>query len=221
MRRTRWRPSHRVVPSRFPPVGLFDRVAKPEDLDAVFELEAITNERLRHEAGVLSLVPKEDRVSGPGMTSIMAAFTHPNPEGSRFLDGSFGVYYCSQRLETALAEARHHRERFLHRTREGPLRLELRLYLADLDARLVDARDQPECHRADDYGPSQALGRLLRLGGHDGILYRSVRHEDGVCAALFRPRALHNCRQSKHYAFHYDGKCVAAIDELENVWTVR
>lgn len=220
-RRTRWRPSHRLIPSRFPPVGLFDRVADPDDLDAVFELEAMTNDRLRDEAGVLALVPKEDRVSGPGTTPIMAAFTHLNPEGSRFSDGSFGVYYCSQRLETALAEVRHHQERFLRRTREGPLRLELRLYLADLDARLVDVRGLPECHRADDYGPSQKLGRLHRVGGRDGILYRSVRHEHGLCAALFRPRLLRNCRQSKHYAFHFDGRSVTAIDELENVWTTR
>src|SRR6266540_139690 len=143
-RRTRWRPSHRVVPSRFPPVGLFDRVAAPEDLEAVFALEAMTNDRLREEAGELSLVAKEDRVSGPGTTPIMAAFTHLNPEGSRFSDGSFGVYYCAQKLETALAEVRYHQERFLLRTREGLLRLELRLYLADLDARLVDVRRSEE-----------------------------------------------------------------------------
>jgi hypothetical protein len=220
-RRTRWRPSHRLVPSRFPPVGLFDRVASPDDLDAVYELEAMTNDRLREEAGVLSLVRPEDRVSGPGTTPIMAAFTHLNPEGSRFSDGSFGIYYCSQRLETALAEVRHHQERFLRRTGEGPLRLELRLYLADLDARLVDVRKFPDCHRAADYGPSQKLGGALHAEARDGVLYRSVRHDGGLCAAVFRPRVLHRCRQSKHYAFHFDGSSVTAIDELENVWTAR
>src|SRR5437660_11568940 len=91
-RRTRWRPSHRLVPSRFPPIGLFDRVARPEDLDAVFAVEAMTNDRVRDETGQLALVPPDDRVSGPGTTPIMAAFTHLNPEGSRFSDGSFGVY---------------------------------------------------------------------------------------------------------------------------------
>jgi len=218
-RRTRWRPSHRLVPSRFPPVGLFDRVATPADLDAVFELEAMTNDRLREEAGELSLVAKADRVSGPGTTPIMAAFTHLNPEGSRFSDGSFGVYYCAQKLETALSEVRYHQERFLRRTREGPLRLELRLYLADLDARLVDVRRLVEYHRPDDYGPSRKLGGALRAEGREGVLYRSVRYEGGLCAAVFRPRLLSNCRQSKHYAFHFDGRSVTAIDELETVWT--
>ena len=217
-RRTRWRPSHRLVPSRFPPVGLFDRVAAPEDLEAVFELEAMTNDRLREEAGDLALVPPEDRVSGAGTTPIMAAFTHLNPEGSRFSDGSFGVYYCAQKLETALSEVRYHQERFLRRTEEGPLRLELRLYLADLDARLVDVRRVAECHRVEDYGPSRKLGVALRAEGRDGLLYRSVRHESGLCAAVFRPRLLRNCRQSKHYAFHFDGRNVTAIDELQSVW---
>ena len=220
-RRTRWRPSHRIVPSRFPPIGLFDRVAAPEDLEAVFALEAMTNDRLREEAGELSLVAKEDRISGPGTTPIMAAFTHLNPEGSRFSDGSFGVYYCAQKVETALAEVRYHQEHFLLRTREGPLRLELRLYLVDLDARLVDVRRLAECHHPDEYGPSRKLGGALRAEGRDGVLYRSVRHEGGMCAAVFRPRLLRNCRQSKHYAFHFDGRSVTAIDELETVWTAQ
>ena len=31
----------------------------------------------------------------------MAAFTHLNPEGSRFSDGSYGVYYAAHTLATA------------------------------------------------------------------------------------------------------------------------
>ena len=123
-----WQPSHRLVPSRFPPIGLFDRVARAADLDAVFELEALTNDRLREEAGELSLVPVPDRIAGPGTTPIMAAFTHLHPEGSRFSDGSFGVYYCARELTTALAEVRYHQERFLRRTNEGPIRQELRKF---------------------------------------------------------------------------------------------
>jgi len=144
--------AHRV------PVGLFDRVARPEDLDAICALEALTNDRLREEAGALRLVAVEDRISGRGTTPIMAAFTHLNPEGSRFSDGSFGVYYCSQNRETALAEVRYHQERFLRRTHEWEIRLELLLYLADLDARLVDVRKLPECHHRDHYHPSQQIG---------------------------------------------------------------
>jgi len=36
---------------------------------------------------------------------------------------------------------------------------------------------------------------------------------------VFRPPLLRNCRQSKHYAFHFDGTQITAIDELQTVWT--
>jgi hypothetical protein len=218
IRRTRWRPSHRLVPSRFPPIGLFDRVARPEDLEAVFEIEALTNDRVRDETGQLALVPRDDRVSGPGTTPVMAAFTHLNPEGSRFSDGSFGVYYCAQELDTALAEVRYHQARFLRRTAEGPMQVQMRLYLADIDAQLADARKAAECQRPDDYEPSEKVGVALRAAGRDGVLYRSVRYAGGTCAALFRPRLISRCRQSKHYALHFDGRDIVAIDELRAVW---
>ena len=217
-RRTQWRPCHRIVPSRFPPVGLFDRVARPEDLEAVFELEAMTNDRVREETGQLTLLPAEERISGPGTTPIMAAFTHLNPEGSRFSDGTFGVYYCAQELDTALAEVRHHQARFMRRTAEGPMQLQMRLYLADIDARLTDVRKVPDCHQSDNYAPSQKVGVALRAAGRDGVLYRSVRNAGGTCAAVFRPRLINHCRQSKHYALHFDGKEIVAIDELKAVW---
>src|SRR3546814_4091279 len=78
----------------------------------------MTNDRLRDEAGDLSLVPPEDRVAGPGTTPIMAAFTHLNTEGSRFTDGSFGVFYAGLTIETAIAETKHHRINFLAATDE-------------------------------------------------------------------------------------------------------
>ena len=185
----------------------------------MFAVEALTNERVRDETGNLQLIPAAERIAGPGTTPIMAAFTHLNPLGSRFSDGSYGIYYCAQSLETALAEVRFHQQRFLQWTAEGPLRLDLRLYLTDLDARLIDARKLAELHHPDDYRPPQRFGREMHAAGRDGVLYRSVRHEGGLCAAVFRPKVLGPCRQGAHYAFHYDGQNIVAIDELSTVWT--
>jgi len=33
-----WSPAYRVIPTRFPAVNLFDRVATPEDFDALYAL---------------------------------------------------------------------------------------------------------------------------------------------------------------------------------------
>ena len=89
---TRWKPSYRLIASRYPTVGLYDAIADPADLEVVFAIEALTNPRIRDQLGQLQLVPPEERLSGPGSTPIMAAFTHLNPEGSRFSDGAYGVY---------------------------------------------------------------------------------------------------------------------------------
>ena len=42
--RIRWTATCRLIPSRYPSVGLFDTIASPDDLDAILELEAWTIE---------------------------------------------------------------------------------------------------------------------------------------------------------------------------------
>lgn len=215
-----WRSCYRIIPSRFPPISLFEAVADPADLDAVYQIEAMTNDRLREEAGELALVPPEDRVSGLGTSPIMAAFTHLNPVGSRFTDGSFGVFYASRSIETAVAETRHHRSAFLAATSEPAQELDMRVYTVDLDATLYDIRAlgqaQPELYHPTRYGIAQALALDLRTRESDGIVYASVRHEGGECAAVFRPRLLSNCRQERHLCYVWDGIRIADIYEKKS-----
>ncbi|HEY2123647.1 MAG TPA: hypothetical protein VGH07_08640, partial [Chthoniobacterales bacterium] len=74
--------THRLVPGRFPPVGVLDVVASPEDLDAIFELEGWTNDRISSELGILQRIPKEEWVLGvPQAMVIMSSFCHPRPSG--------------------------------------------------------------------------------------------------------------------------------------------
>lgn len=210
-----WKPCYRIIPSRFPPISLFEKVADPADLEAVFQIEAMTNDRLREEAGDLALVFPEDRVSGPGTSAIMAAFTHLNPEGDRFTDGSFGVFYAGRSFETAIAETKYHRARFMRSTDEPAQELDMRVYAVELDANLHDIRgmqdEHPEWYHPTNYGASQNLAIGLRAEGSNGIVYRSVRHENGECVAVFRPRLLSNCRQEQHLCYVWDGE---QIDEI-------
>lgn len=205
-----WNPCLRLIASRFPTVGLFDRIADAADLELVFAIEALTNPRLRDEAGQLHLVPPDDRLAGPGATPVMAAFTHLNPEGSRFSDGSFGVYYAADHLNTALAEVGHHRARFMAQTHEPAMDIDLRLVSARLLQPLHDLRSlhstEPGIHDPHQYGPPQALGRALRASGSWGVLYLSVRHAGGQCVGLFRPRALAPAQTTRHLALHWDGR---------------
>jgi hypothetical protein len=209
-RRVRWRPSFRLIPSRFPPVGLYDDVADPADLDAVYAIEALTNERLRNELGRIELVPPAERLVGPGSTPIMAAFTHLNPEGSRFSDGTYGVYYAGESLDTAISEVSHHRARFLAYTREPPLEVELRCIRSDIDARLHDLRGakRPDLYDPDDYAAAQALGRSLRAANSNGLVYDSVRRRGGECIAVFKPKVMSAGRQGPHITLVWDGQSI-------------
>jgi hypothetical protein len=209
-RRTRWLPCFRIIPSRFPPVGWFDRIAGPGDLDALLALEARTNPLVREEAGDLHLVPDEERICGPGTQLIMTAFTHLNPDGGRFSDGSFGAYYAGESLDTAILETVHGHGQWLAEAHLGPRDLEMQVILADLDGDLWDVRGPGFEHLHDPdpatYGAGQALARKARAERVDGILYRSVRRPGGECAAVLRPTALAKAHSAQHLIYPWDGQ---------------
>ena len=107
----------------------------------------------------------------------MAAFTHLNPEGSRFSDGSHGVFYASRTIETAIRETVHHREKFLARTHEPPLQVQMRSYHFTIACALHDLRGgYPAVHHPDDYRAGQRLAATLRAHNANGVVYDSVRH---------------------------------------------
>jgi hypothetical protein len=210
VRRVRWAPACRIVPTRYPTVYLYDRVAGAEDFEALQALEAMTNDRLRDELGQIELVPREERIFGPGSGPIMAAFTHLNPQGSRFSDGSFGVFYAARDRATAVAETSHHHALFLAATREAPMHLPMRLYHVDIDARLHDLRPpdaaDADVFDADSYAASRTLGIRLRAQGSAGVAWRSVRRPQGHCCGLFSPRGASHCVHAAYLLYAWDGQ---------------
>ncbi|MGY6257715.1 RES family NAD+ phosphorylase [Paraburkholderia caledonica] len=216
-----WSPAYRVIPTRFPAVNLFDRVASPEDFEALYALEAMTNDRLRTEVGELDLVPREERRFGPGYGPIMAALTHLNPLGSRFSDGTYGVFYCARSRVTAIAETRYHTARFLEATAEPPMRQQMRLYTVVAQGEVVDLRGDPKLDLAvlspDDYLAGQLLGRAVREAGAPGIAYPSVRDTEGECLAAFRTTLLRDCHHAAYLEYNWNGTSVDMVFELNQV----
>jgi hypothetical protein len=221
VRRVQWKTAVRIIPSLYPAIELFERVAKPQDLDAVHAIESMFNPRLRQQVGELSIVPPEDRVVGPGAGYIMAAFTHISPDGSRFSNGTYGVFYAAQREATAIAETRHHRERFMRATRQARCELDMRVLNVCVKAALHDLRGMrgilPEIYRPDDYRASQLLGGALRAGGATGVVYDSVRHDGGKCVGVFRPRVLSQCKERKHLRYLWNGERISDVLEVRKL----
>lgn len=214
----RWQKLYRIIPSKFPPINFFERIVAPEQMEAAWYLESLTNDRLRDETGDVTLVPKPDRISGPGASVVMAAFTHIG-NSSRFSDGSFGVYYAARTLETAVRETAFHRARFLAATREAAGEVDMRAYIGKPKESLKDLRPPrfKPLHDPNDYSNSQAYGKECRADGANGFVYRSVRHPGGECVAAFRPKVVGVPVAGPALAYVWDGERITRVYEKSEV----
>jgi hypothetical protein len=214
----RWRGAARLIPSRFPSSGLFDRVADIKDLDAIFELEGWTNDRISAELGLLHTLPRDEWVVGTAMASvIMAAYCHPAIGGARFSGEDRGAWYAARTVDTALAESIFRRTREIGEVGGFETRMQLRVYLADFSSRFHDVRTlrgSSALYHPDDYSASQRLGRDLLESGSNGVVYRSVRHRGGECIACFRPRLVTSVRVGGYYEFRWEGRQEPVVRKL-------
>ncbi|KTC92301.1 RES family NAD+ phosphorylase [Legionella cincinnatiensis] len=205
---------YRLIPSKFPPITLFDWADSAEELEQIALLEGLTNERILAEYGKINLIDKEDWLSGPGATPVMAAFTHTGFE-SRFSDGSFGVYYAASSLETAIKETSFHRERFYSASNEKPCTISMREYIAKIKKPLIDITNKKyEGLLNSDpayYKKSQEFGKKIHEEKYWGLLYPSVRNLNGLCMAIFRPPALTLPMQGCHLRYIWDGARISEV----------
>lgn len=194
-------PTHRLIPSRFPPIGLFDTVATPADLAAVMELAGWTNDRLVAER--IARLPEREWVYGkPNSSIVMASFLHVASGGLRFNGPELGAWYASAEIATAAAEVGHHLRREAVARHVTGLARTYRAYSARLMGDYLDLRgsqgERPEIYAPNSYAASQALGESVRASGGAGILYDSVRRRGGINVVAHRPRNILDVAQTDH-----------------------
>ena len=204
-RELRWTPGYRIIRTIYPPVDLFEDIADPADWELLVSAEAKLNPRIRDEVGNLALVPADRRIFGPTASIAMGAFTHVSADRpSRFSDGSYGVWYCGDRVEVALAETAYHFQRFMRATDEPPAAADFRLLTCPVGGAVEVAPE--DCLAPQDWAPGQRLGRQMRGDGLDGILYRSVRYPEGDALAMFWPDCLTlPITQNQQFRYRWDG----------------
>lgn len=195
-------PTHRLIASRFPPIGLFDTIATAADLEPVMELAGWTNDRLVAER--IARLPQTEWVYGrPNASIIMAAFLHVGPAGGRFNAPELGAWYASAALVTAAIEVAHHLRREAFARGVADMQRQFRQYSARLIGDYLDIRGRPvelaDIYASDSYAASQQLGERIRVSGGAGILYDSIRHVGGVNVAAHRPRNVLDVIQTDHF----------------------
>jgi hypothetical protein len=196
------RPAHRLIPSQFPPIGLFDTVATAADLAAVMELVGWTNDRLV--ADRIDRLPQSEWVYGAPNTSIvMAAFLHVAPGGTRFNGPELGAWYAADDIRTAAAEVGHHLRREAVARSSVTMNRTYRAYSATLLGNYLDIRGlqaaRPDVYASERYVASQKLGEQVRASGGAGLIYDSLRRRRGVNVVAHRPRNITDIVQTDHF----------------------
>ena len=198
------RPAHRLIPSQFPPIGLFDTVATAADLAAVMELVGWTNDRLVAER--IARLPQAEWVYAiPNASIVMAAFLHVAPGGMRFNGPELGAWYAADDIRTAVAEVGHHLRRETVARNITTMTRTYRAYAATLLGDYLDIRGQQarrlDVYASDRYDASQKLGEEVRAsGGAAEWLIRARRRRSARRAA----RGRHGWRMQAHFACHGD-----------------
>lgn len=223
--------AYRLVNSKFPPIALFDDVASEEEYELLYQVQAITNPRLLAEAGQPSLLPREEIPFGiSGCSYAVAPFTHINPDGSRFSDGSYGVLYLADAVQTALAEVRYHQQQYWGKVSGLKFdRFVFRCFCVKFSVPKKSERFSgfsalhlPSSHPVyalESYNESRALGAKVKEQYPGATLhYKSVRRDSSVCWALFSPKNVDSVKQTQHYEMVWNKKLIS-VSHLSQVDT--
>ncbi len=133
-------------------------------------------------------------------------------QSSRFSDGSHGVWYGSESVETTVHESSYHWYRGLLGD-AGFERMtvvaERKVYSVACGAALLDFRkaadEYPDLLHPSDYAFCQSVGARIHREGHPGLLTRSVRRPAGENVAIFNPDVLSNPRHNCLLTYRLEG----------------
>lgn len=203
--------THRLIPIRYTQrdESVLTRLTNdPDDLNALFELEGATNDRLLGEAGLLPGISVRELVFGLSYSHIVnAAFTHARPFGSRFNGPERGAWYAGFSRQTSEIEVAYYKSKELQEINWEQEEIFIFVdFLADFRGKFHDIRDDrafKNCLDPSSYGPSQKLAAELLEAGSAGVVYPSVRHKAGTCIACFRPALVNHVRKSSQVSITF------------------
>ncbi|MFG1375196.1 RES family NAD+ phosphorylase [Xanthobacter oligotrophicus] len=204
----------RLIPSRFPPVSIYEDVVAEDRLDALVAIENLTNPRLQSAHRLmglsLGLSPDSPRLQNWNH----APFAYSNPEGSRFFPPERPCLELCDSRQTALAVSVARRETFLARTQEKPIGLDMRMLKTPVEGEFVDLRDVDLTLLRD---PSLA-GRKARWkigetisASAEGVLYRAPERPSSVCISVLKAGVLGRSLQTVHYRYTWNGQRVTKV----------
>jgi hypothetical protein len=143
---------------------------------------------------------------------------------SRFSDGTHGVWYGADSIETSIYESAHHWYlNFLRDANFDQIGMvsERKVYLVRCDAALINLKERvleyPQIADPNDYSYCQSIGARVHHEGHPGLVTRSVRNISGETYAIFQPRVLSAPRIVNYFTYEIkdDGIVILDSDDFE------
>ena len=204
---------YRIIPSRFPPISIYERIAANDRWDAIVEVEVLTNPRLASRERLISNAAQapvnDDRLQNWNH----APFTYANPEGSFFFREVLPCLELSDSLQTALSISVKRRELFLSRTDERPLGLDMRVLTTPVKGRFIDMTSLPQTLTKEE---RWAIGDVIaKRDDIDGILFPSLNRKKAMCLAALHGHVLGKALQAQHFRYSWDGKRISSLYDFE------
>lgn len=202
--------AYRLIPSRFPPVNVYDGLIANDRLDEVYAAENLTNPRLRS-LGRLSPGGDGSAAADPKLQNWnLAPFAYGNPDGTLFFDERRPCLEVAGDRQTALAVSVARREIFLRSTQEPATGLDMRMLRHPVDGMFWDLREMQEPLAGLDEATRRKLGTQMPAAAQ-GILYRCAERPAGTCIAITTGDVLERSIQTIHFRYVWDGKRVALL----------
>jgi len=184
-----------------------DLTSNPAEWSLALQIEGEVNRpRNRSRTSVIGSPFEEAR----WFSVIVWPFT--NWRASRFSDGTYGVWYGSESVETTVYESAYHWYRALltdagfERTTVVAKR---DVYWVACRAALLDFRSKtekfPDLLSPSDYVFCQSVGNRIHQEGHPGLITHSVRRPAGENVAIFNPDVLSNPRRTDQLTYRLEG----------------
>lgn len=146
-------------------------------------------------------------------------------QASRFSDGSYGIWYGSESVETTVYESAYHWCRGLLSDagfEQMTVIAERKVYLVTCTAALLDFRkatvDHPDLLHPSDYTFCQSVGARIHREGHPGLLTQSVRRPEGESIAIFNPAVLSNPRHNCQLTYRLEGRQIVVEKQPGVAW---